>query len=73
MLDAALSGAAKEQLAAEVIVEAVELACHPGKAARALTWARAVRALGDDEGGEVAGAPLHGLGSLLDHSYLGGA
>jgi hypothetical protein len=32
-----------------------------------------VRALGDDEGGEFAGAPLHSLGSLLDHSYLGGA
>jgi hypothetical protein len=55
------------------LVEALELACHVGKAARALTWARAVRALGDDEGGEFAGAPLHSLGSLLDHSYLGGA
>jgi Phosphotransferase enzyme family len=54
------------------LVGALELACRVGKVARALTWARAVSALGDDEAGEFAGAPLHNLGSLPDDSYLGG-
>lgn len=55
------------------LVEALELACHVGKAARALTWARALRALGDDENDGFASAPLQSLSSLLDDSYLGGA
>ena len=55
------------------LVEALELACHVGKAARALTWERALRALGDDEAGEHAGAPLQTLRALLDDDYLGGA
>jgi hypothetical protein len=38
------------------LVEALELACHVGKAARALTWERALRALGDAEAGEHTGA-----------------
>jgi hypothetical protein len=55
------------------LVEALELACHVGKAARALPWARALRALGGDENGVFASAPLQSLGSLLNDSYLGGA
>jgi hypothetical protein len=42
-----------------------------GKVARTLTWNRAVAALGYDEAGEFASAPLRELGSLLDDSYLG--
>ena len=44
-----------------------------GKVARALTWARALREMGDDEDDKFVSAPLHSLGSLLDDSYLGGA
>ena len=55
------------------LVEALELACHVGKAARALTWARALRTLGGDENDVLACASLQSLGSLLDDSYLGGA
>ena len=55
------------------LVETLELACHVGKVARALTWARALREMGDDEDDKFASAPLHSLGSLLDDSYLGGA
>jgi Phosphotransferase enzyme family len=55
------------------LVEGLELACRVGKIARALIWDRALRALGYDEAGEHAGAPLESLGSLLDDSYLGGA
>jgi hypothetical protein len=53
------------------LVEALELACRVGKVARALTWNRAVGALGYDEAGEYERAPLEELGSLLDDSYLG--
>jgi Phosphotransferase enzyme family len=55
------------------LVEALELACRVGKIARALTWDRSVRALGQDVDEEFASAPLRSLGSLLDDSYLGGA
>lgn len=54
------------------LVEALELACHVGKAARALTWERAVRVLAAD-GGQDVDAPFQSLSSLLDDSYLGGA
>jgi hypothetical protein len=55
------------------LVAALELACRVGKVARTLTWNRTVGALGDDEAGQFASAPLQELGSLLDHSYLGRA
>lgn len=55
------------------LVEALELACHVGKVARALTWHRALGAEGYDEAAEFADAPLESLSSLLDESYLGGA
>ena len=54
------------------LVETLELACHVAKAARALTWERAVRDLAT-AGGEHADAPLVSLAALLDDSYLGGA
>jgi hypothetical protein len=55
------------------LVAALELACHVGKVARALTWARSLVSLGDGGGGEFASAPLVTLSALLDDSYLGGA
>lgn len=55
------------------LVSTLELACRVGKVARALTWSRAVQALGDEEAGEFASAPLACVLSLLDESYLGGA
>jgi hypothetical protein len=42
-----------------------------GKAARTLVWDRALRTLGRDAAGELAGMPLRCLASLLDSSYLG--
>ena len=53
------------------LVEAVELACHAAKVARALTWARALGTLNPSEVREYAGIPLRWLGHLLDESYLG--
>jgi hypothetical protein len=61
------------QVAVGQLIEALELACRVGKIARALTWDRSVRALGQDSDEEFASAPLKSLGSLLDDSYLGGA
>jgi hypothetical protein len=55
------------------LVETLELACRVGKIARALTWERALRALGDDVDEDWARAPFATLASLLDESYLGGA
>jgi hypothetical protein len=55
------------------LVATLELACRVGKAARALTWDRAVRAQEDGDSGDFAGAPLHCVGSILDDSYLGTA
>lgn len=55
------------------LVATLELACHVSKAARALTWTRALQALSDDEAGEHADAPLRTLSALLDDSYLSGA
>lgn len=52
------------------LVEALELACHVGKAARALIWHRALIAMGG-EAGEHASAPLESMASLLSESYLG--
>jgi hypothetical protein len=51
------------------LVHTAELACHVGKVARALTWARAIAAEGDATGPH-AGAPLHWLCALLDPAYL---
>ncbi|WP_246257131.1 phosphotransferase [Amycolatopsis anabasis] len=59
------------------LIRTMELACRVGKAARALTWARAMRLLGpvapgtDDD--QFASAPMRSLHSVLDDSYLGGA
>lgn len=55
------------------LVAALELACRVGKVARTLTWNRTVGALGDQEAGQFASAPLQELASLLDDSYLGRA
>jgi Phosphotransferase enzyme family len=52
------------------LVATLELACRVGKVARALTWERAVRALGEDAG-EFAQAPVRSMFSLLDASHLG--
>lgn len=46
------------------LAEDVELACRVGKAARALTWDRAVRAQGYEQAGEFARAPLESLLAL---------
>lgn len=48
----------------ELVVE-LELACWVGKAARVLTWARALRLAEHDEAGEFASAPLDCLAGLL--------
>jgi hypothetical protein len=50
------------------LVATLELACHTGKIARALTWARATQHA--SPGDEWARAPLATLASLLDASYL---
>jgi Ser/Thr protein kinase RdoA (MazF antagonist) len=56
------------------LVEALELACRVGKAARALTWTRALSELPpEDVDDQWTGAPLESMASLLDDSYLGGA
>jgi hypothetical protein len=56
----------------EELIAALELACHVGKVARALTWQRALRVLGPDDRAEFAGAPLSSLSHLRDASYLAG-
>jgi hypothetical protein len=56
-----------------VLVETLELACRVGKVARALTWHRALSALGEDDDSDYARAPLETLCSLSDDAYLGGA
>lgn len=53
------------------LIEAVELACHAAKVARALTWARALRTLNPTEAHRHARAPLRWLGYLLEERYLG--
>ena len=53
----------------EELVHVAELACHVGKVARALTWARAIAAEGE-AAGPHAGAPLHWLGAVLDPAYV---
>jgi hypothetical protein len=56
------------------LVATLEVACHVGKVARALTWARAVAQSDRSElNDHFATAPLACLRSLLDDSYLGGA
>ena len=55
------------------LVATLELACRVGKAARALTWDRALRTQGYQAAGEFADAPLRSMAALLDDSYLGGA
>ena len=49
-------------------VEALELACHVGKVARALTWARAV--LGGEPDPRFENVPIDCLGTVLESSYL---
>jgi phosphotransferase family enzyme len=51
------------------LVHTARLACHVGKVARALSWARAIAAEGDSAGPH-ARAPLHWLGALLDPAYV---
>lgn len=53
----------------EELVRSAGLACHVGKVARALTWARAIAAEGD-AAGPHAGAPLRWLGAVLDPAYV---
>ena len=54
------------------LVEALELACRVGKVARALTWQRAIGALGWDEvDDDWARGPIESMASVLDASYLG--
>ena len=55
------------------LVEQLELACHVGKAARALTWDRSLKGLGYEQAAEHATAPLACLEALLEDTYLGGA
>ena len=54
------------------LIDTLELACRVAKAARALTWERALLA-GDESSTErdFSRAPLESLESLLDDSYLG--
>lgn len=56
----------------EALVAVLELACHVGKVARAMTWQRAMYVLGPDDCAEFAGAPLSSLSHLRDASYLAG-
>jgi len=51
------------------LVRAVELACHVGKVARSLTWARAI-ALEGEPAGPHARAPLRWLAAVLDPAYV---
>ena len=56
------------------LIRTLELACRVGKIARALTWYRAISALGLREVDEKwLSAPVESMGSLLDDSYLGRA
>jgi aminoglycoside phosphotransferase (APT) family kinase protein len=57
------------------LVEALALACHVAKIARALTWDRALRAARDQDEpveDDWVTAPRETLTSLLDESYLAG-
>ena len=54
------------------LVDTLELACRVGKVARALTWHRAISALGwNDVDDDWARGPVESMASLLDASYLG--
>ena len=53
------------------LVRSAELACQVAKVARVLSWTRALAALGADEDAELARAPLHWFGMLLDPSPVG--
>lgn len=56
------------------LVETLELACRVGKIARALTWHRAISAMGWQKAdGDWLTAPMECMASLLDDSYLGAA
>lgn len=56
------------------LIETLELACRVGKIARALTWYRAISAVGFDEVDERwIGGPIESMASLLDDTYLGRA
>jgi hypothetical protein len=55
------------------LVEALQLACQVGKAARALTWARAVEAAGEAGATEFAASPFVALTGVTNDSYLGDA
>lgn len=52
------------------LVAELELACAVGKAARALTWERALRAGGDDEASEFTDAPFVWITGVLGPSWL---
>jgi hypothetical protein len=54
------------------LVDTLQLACQVGKAARALTWARAVEAAGA-AGSEFADSPFVALTGVTNDSYLGDA
>jgi hypothetical protein len=56
------------------LIETLELACRVGKIARALTWYRAIAAMGFDQVDDrwISG-PVESMGSLLDDTYLGRA
>ena len=58
----------------EELIETLELACRVGKIARALTWYRAISAMGFGDVDErwVTG-PIESMASLLDETYLGRA
>lgn len=53
------------------LIAALELACHAGKVARALTWMRALQCVDGDEAKDFARASLRWLAFVLDESYLG--
>ncbi len=53
------------------LVETLELACHLGRVARSLTWARAVKAMSDadDDPDDFASAPLEAMLKLLEDDF----
>jgi Phosphotransferase enzyme family len=56
------------------LIETLELACRVGKIARALTWYRAIAALGfDGVDDRWISGPIESMASLLEDSYLGRA
>jgi hypothetical protein len=56
----------------DTLVETLELACTVAKAARALTWKRALAAAGPEARDRYDDAPLRALGSMFEGPYLWG-